>query len=81
MLKMKILEGPGKKEKKKNTIFWVFGSSNSNIWIILLSSDIETKFGTWNWFQISKTPFLKILVVKFGMIFEFSEFLDPAQDL
>ena len=56
----------------------MFGSSNSNIWIILLSSDIETKFGTWNWFQISKTPFLKILVVKFGMIFEFSEFLDPA---
>ena len=74
MLKMKILEGPGKKEKKKNTIFWVFGSSNSNIWIILLSSDIETKFGTWNWFQVSKTPFLKILVVKFGTKMNFQNF-------
>ena len=31
MLKMKkILEGPGKKEKKNNINFWVFGSSNIN---------------------------------------------------
>ena len=52
----------------------MFGSSNSNISIILLSSDIETKFGTWNWFQVSKTPFLKILVVKFGTKMNFQNF-------
>ena len=52
----------------------MFGSSNSNISIILLSSDIETKFGTWNWVQVSKTPFLKILVVKFGTKMNFQNF-------